>query len=86
MVEWLGVMIALNEIHGFQSPEHFVQFKQAINEAVARNELTPVPVERPYASEMFEETWYLTASGQVWRLVSPDFPFKGVFEQVQTGN
>jgi hypothetical protein len=79
-------MIALSEIHGFQSPDHFAEFKRAIEEAVARNELTPVPVRHRYASEMLEESWYLTASGQIWRLVSPDYPFKGVFERVQTRN
>ena len=72
----------LGEIHGFDSPQHFSDFYRSIGDAVEKQELTAVPVEQPYASVMFEERWYRTAGGQVWRLVNPDFPFKGVFEQV----
>lgn len=73
----------LEEIQGFDSPQHFTQFCRAIEESLEKGELTPVAVERPYGSLMFEESWYRTATGQTWRLVSPEFPFKGVFEQVK---
>ena len=74
--------MTLREIHGFDSPQHFSDFYRSLEDAVKNKELTVVPVGQPYASVMFEERWYRTAAGQVWRLVNPDFPFKGVFEQV----
>jgi hypothetical protein len=79
-------MTALSEIHGFESPEHFSEFQRSIDEAVARGDLTKVPVQSLYASEMFDENWYRAPTGETWRLVSPDFPFKGVFEKVQSGS
>jgi hypothetical protein len=77
------MVMVLNEIHGFDSPQHFAQFCRAIEESIDKDELTPVAVEQPYGSLMFEESWYRTATGQVWRLVSPEFPFKGIFERVK---
>jgi len=73
----------LKEIHGFDSPEHFSEFCRTIEKEIEKDELTPITVEKPYGSLMFEESWYRTAAGQVWRLVSPEFPFKGVFERVR---
>jgi hypothetical protein len=73
---------ALAEIHGFDSPAHFSTVCRTMDERVRRGELSPVPVEHVYASEMFEETWYRTPTGETWRLVSPEFPFKGVLERV----
>jgi hypothetical protein len=73
----------LKEIHGFDSPAHFSEFCRTIETAIAENELVPTTVEQPYGSLMFEESWYRTAAGHVWRLVSPEYPFKGVFEQVK---
>jgi hypothetical protein len=75
--------MVLEEIHGFDSPEHFTEFCKAVEGSIAKRELTPVAVEKPYGSLMFEESWYRATTGQVWRLVSPDFPFKGVFERVK---
>jgi hypothetical protein len=50
--------------------------------AVAEGLLVPIPVGKPYANVGFHEEWYRLPSGHVWRLVDPDFPFKGVFEKV----
>jgi hypothetical protein len=74
-VEW-------EEIHGFESPVHFHQFEERIANAVDDGSLVPVPAETPYASLMFEEKWFRSREGQNWRLVAPDFPFKGVFLKV----
>lgn len=71
------------EIRGFDSPEHFSDFMHTVESSIISNELTPIPVEQKYGSAMFEETWYRTASGQIWRLVSPEYPFKGLFERVR---
>jgi hypothetical protein len=77
------MVMVLEEIQGFDSLQHFMEFCRTIEDSITKHELTPVPVEQPYGSVMFEETWYRTAAGQVWRLVSPEFPFKGVFERVK---
>jgi hypothetical protein len=43
-----------------------------------------LPVASRYAAAtVFDEHWYRAASGQTWRLVAPDYPFKGVFEKVE---
>ncbi len=74
----------LAEIRAFDSPGHFQNFRESIEGAIASGQLTPVAVEVPYGSLMFNEEWFRTDAGQVWRLVEPDFPFKGVFEEVRT--
>jgi hypothetical protein len=77
-----SVVIELVEIHGFGSPQHFSEFQGQLEDAVLAGELAPVDVEDRYGSLMFEEKWYRLSSGEIWRLVSPDFPFKGVFRRV----
>jgi hypothetical protein len=73
----------MREIHGFNSPTHFDEFCRRIEAAIEAGELTPTPVGERYGSVMFEETWYQDRRGQIWRLVSPEFPFKGIFEPVK---
>jgi hypothetical protein len=72
----------LMAVHGFASPQHFDDFCRDLGPLLLSGELASVAVSKPYASEMFEESWYRTRSGQVWRLVRPDYPFTGVFERV----
>lgn len=73
-----------DEIHGFLSPGEFERFRQWIAEAQAEGVLTEVPVSEPYSgSPLFDERWYRSTSGTVWRVVEPDPPFRGVFERVK---
>lgn len=44
--------------------------------------LVPIPVRKPYADLGFNEQWYEERSGERWRLIEPDFPFKGLFEKI----
>jgi hypothetical protein len=87
MSEEVTAIIALHEIQGFDSPGHFREFQQEVEDAAERGELTRVPVTQPfinaYLSSTWDEKWYMTGSGDVWRLVRPEFPFKGVFEKVR---
>jgi hypothetical protein len=80
-------VVPLHEIKGFDSPAHFREFRQEVEDAVERGELTRVPVTQPfinaYISGAWDEKWYMADSGDVWRLVRPDFPFAGVFEKVR---
>lgn len=71
------------EIHGFESPTHFLAIQRRIESAVSDGFFVLIAVEVPYASTMFDEKWYRSSAGQVWRIVSPDYPFKGVFERVK---
>jgi hypothetical protein len=87
MREEMTKVVALHEIKGFDSPAHFREFRQEMEDAAERGELTRVPVTQPfmnaYISGAWDEKWYMTDSGDVWRLVRPDFPFAGVFEKVR---
>jgi hypothetical protein len=75
-----------DEIHEFQSRGEYERFLKWIAEAIAEGELQEVPVVSRYAgATVFDEHWYRAASGQTWRLVAPDYPFKGVFEKVNSG-
>ena len=75
-----------DEIHGFQSPDEYARFLKWISEAIADGVLQPVSVASRYAAAtVFEERWCRSTSGQVWRPVAPDFPFRGVFEKVDAG-
>jgi hypothetical protein len=60
-----------------------MEIQAKIASAVADGVLVSIAVEAPYGSLMFDEKWYKLSSGQVWRIVSPDYPFKGVFERVE---
>lgn len=73
-----------DEIHGFASPGEYRRFEAWVGEALEEGALTEIEVAVPYSgSSMFYERWFRSASGQVWRLVTPDPPFRGVFEQVR---
>ncbi|RTL25776.1 MAG: hypothetical protein EKK47_22645 [Burkholderiales bacterium] len=73
-----------DEIHGFSSLGEFNRFVEFIEEQVRKNEAAEVSVEPNYgAGEIFGGRWFKDRdSGQVWRLVPPDFPFKGLWERV----
>jgi hypothetical protein len=80
-------VIALQEIQGFDSPGHFREVQQEVEDAATQGELTRGPVTQPfvnaYISSAWDEKWYMTDSGDVWRLVKPEFPFRGVLEKVR---
>lgn len=72
------------EIHGFQSPGEYRRFVRYIESQVQTGhaqEIATVPgYHRGY---VFGGRWFLdTDSGEIWRLVPPDFPFRGVWEPV----
>lgn len=72
-----------DEIHGFQSPGEYSRFVSWISEALEGGVLQEIPVGSRYAgATVFEEHWYRTGSGQIWRVVAPDYPFTGLFARV----
>jgi hypothetical protein len=51
-----------------------------VSSALKDGELEEIPVESRYGNmENFKEKWFRDFSGVVWRLVSPEPPFMGVF-------
>jgi hypothetical protein len=71
------------EIHGFASPGEFERFRQWLREAIDEGGLTEVDVAERYSgSTIFHEQWLATPEGEIWRVVDPDFPFRGVFLRV----
>lgn len=74
-----------DEIHGFDSPGEYRRFLTWIADGLTDGSLEEVAVERRYSgSELFEERWFRAQSGQLWRLVAPEPPFRGVFVMVDT--
>lgn len=71
-------------IDDFRSLIEFERFGKWVDEQVVAGEALEVVVTRPYLdAPAFREKWYRhAASGEVWRLVWPDGPFTGLFEQV----
>jgi hypothetical protein len=77
---------AWEEIHGFSSPGEFDRFIIYIENQVKvglANEIEPDP---DYGKgELYGGRWFQEkGSGEVWRLINPDPPFKGVWEKVRT--
>lgn len=72
----------LEEINEFFSITEFERFQKYIKELENDGDLIEIPVEKKYAG--FPEQWYKCKScSQVWRLVHPDFPFKGIWGIIQ---
>jgi hypothetical protein len=74
----------LEAIHGFQSPGEFQRFNEYILDQVTLGNLEPVQPDPNYEKgKIFGGAWYRCATcSEIWRLVDPDFPFKGLWEKV----
>jgi hypothetical protein len=73
------------EIRGFASPGEYKSFCTYIEGQVASGiarERNPDPAYQ--SAIVFGGRWFEDVeSGQIWRLVPPDFPFRGVWERVE---
>ena len=71
-------------VREFGSSREYERFQQRMEDQVASGLAARVPVQSPYSgSSLWEEHWYECLSDrQVWRLVAPDPPFKGIFKPV----
>jgi hypothetical protein len=75
------ICIDLYQIESFNSIYEFERFEGYIRNLVERGELTEVTVTNHYAG--FPEKWFqCTQCNQIWRLVYPDFPFKGLWDKI----
>ena len=71
-------------INGFKSIFEFERFVVWMQETIEKGRAERVKVEKRYQGiTSFNEEWFKhIESGTVWRLISPDFPFTGLFEKV----
>ncbi len=72
------------EIHGFNSPYEFNKFIFLIEDMVAKKTVEEIAIDLEYSKgEIYGGRWFINkANGEKWRLVSPDFPFKGLWEKI----
>ena len=74
----------LEEIYEFQCLSEYERFVLWINKFVRDGAIEEIDVSERYIGATFSERWFKDKStGLIWRLVAPDFPFKGTFEQVK---
>jgi hypothetical protein len=67
-------------INGFYSIYEFEKFQDYINGLIKDGELIEIPVKEKYFE--FKEQWFqCTKYKHIWRLVYPDFPFKGLWKK-----
>ena len=69
-------------IHGFESPGEYRRFCSWLAAQVNAGSVEEVPVTRPSDDLIsgLDEKWYrCKASGDVWRLVAPQAPFRGLW-------
>lgn len=75
-------------IQGFESPGEYRRFCTWLAEQIESGLVESVPVIEPSNDLIFglEEIWYrCKASGEVWRLVAPQAPFRGSWGELKTG-
>ena len=71
-------------IERFGSIKDFYRFESWMVDQIDAGNAVEQPVASPYMQiQSFREKWFKhQKSGTIWRLVSPDEPFEGLFEQV----
>lgn len=76
--------LELIEIHGFTSLGEYQLFIDFINEHIVAGNIKEVSIDYDYGKgEIYGGKWFLNnETNEIWRLVPPDFPFKGLFEKV----
>lgn len=71
-------------IDRFESLAHYEDFLASISRQVAAGSARPMAVDPAKAwGSAWDEKWYLCLGGnELWRLVAPDPPFRGIFKKV----
>lgn len=77
--------IVWEKISGFASLSEYHRFVLYVEAQVAAGVAKEIPVDQHYGrDEIFGGRWFqYIETGAVWRLIAPDIPFKGLWEQVQ---
>jgi hypothetical protein len=72
-------------IHGFVSPGEFQRFCAWLEAQIQSGAVDEIEVNKENSSMPFgfEEKWFrCKSSGEVWRRVAPEFPFRGLWEAI----
>lgn len=74
------------EIHGFASLNEYFAFVSYIEHQVLAGLATEIESESNYGrGEIYGGRWFCNSeTGETWRLIPPDFPFRGLWEQIVT--
>ena len=73
-------------IHGFESLSEYNRFCLWLSAQVVEGLVEHIPVSKPSEDLIFglDEMWYrCKVSGEVWRLVAPQAPFRGMWDVVK---
>ena len=73
------------EIHGFNSPGEYARFVKYIEGQVTAGYARELEPDQEYGKgEIFGGRWFEDVeSGDIWRLIPPDIPFRGLWEPVE---
>ena len=71
-------------VDAFGSLAEYQRFHEWIKGQVTSGIAASVPVSKPYSgSTLWDEHWFrCLGDQQIWRLVGPDPPFRGIFKKV----
>jgi hypothetical protein len=74
----------LEEIHGFKTPGEFDRFKIYLAEQLSKDTIKKTITDQSYKKGMiFGGEWFIcNTCNEIWRLVPPDYPFRGLWEKV----
>jgi hypothetical protein len=80
----IGGVKMREEIHGFTSPSEYTRFLKYIQSLIDSGEIEETEVEPDYGrGEIYGGRWFrYRDSCEIWRLIPPDVPFKGLWELV----
>ena len=72
-------------IDGFSSLAEYQRFQAWMKEQISSGLAVLISVSEPYSgSSLWEESWYQCLDNdQIWRLVGPEPPFRGLFKRVR---
>ena len=73
------------EIHGFASLSEYNRFVQYIEKQIKAGFVEEIYPDPKYGrGEIYGGRWFKDIeTGEVWRLIAPDVPFKGLWEPVR---
>jgi len=71
-------------VRAFDSPTEFERFRRLVDELVEQGVLLATPTDPGYRhGEVIGGAWFIdVATSATWRLVAPDFPFRGCWERI----
>jgi hypothetical protein len=72
------------EIHGFAVSSEYNRFIKYLERQIHNHEVEEIEIDPDYGSgTIYGGRWFkYLDTGEIWRLIAPDFPFKGLWEPV----